>query len=121
MSLTNSCLLTLRLDKEVTLCYNGLGKFLHRVEVLCTITSDQIHFAERSPTNDLDQFEVIQTDFLIRSEQIFTCFLAIFIILGTCTIFHIIHGLGYNFRIILFIIGYEPTSAFSTPASRFYQ
>ena len=112
-------LLTLRLDEKIALRYHGLGKLLHCVEVFCAIPANQIHFAERTPANDLDKLEVVQTDLLVWSEQVFTSFAAILIILSTRTILHIIDGLGHDLWVVLVLVRDE-TLFISTVSSRFY-
>ena len=60
--------LSLRLNKEVAFGDNGLGQLFHRVEIFRPIPSHEVDFTEGPSTNNLDQFEVIQANFLVRSE-----------------------------------------------------
>ena len=116
--------LTLGLDKEVAFGDNGFGQLFHCVEVLRAISADQIHFAERSPANHLDKLEVIQTDLLIRPEQIFTSFITlagIFTILGSHIVVHFIDRLGQDLRVIFVLVCDDSTATFPTTASRIYK
>ena len=59
--------LTLSLDEKIALSYNVLAKLFHGVELFGALSPHHVDFTERSSSDDFDQLEVIETDFLVWS------------------------------------------------------
>lgn len=67
--------LTLGLDEKVLLDELILSQNLHRVRKTVILLSDQIHFAEGSSTNNLEEFEIIEGYLLAWNQEVNTFFI----------------------------------------------
>ena len=62
------------LDEEIPFSDDLLAEFLHSVVTFGAVALDEVDFSEGAPSNHLDQLEVVQTDFLVGTQQVFASF-----------------------------------------------